>query len=328
MTKIFITGATSSIGAHLVKFLLKEDTLLHLLVRKNPGFELFNHPRIVLFEGDLSSEETLLKAMEGCSQVYHLAANASVWQKDPKVYFDTNVQGTKTILETAYKRKINRVVVTSSAGVLGPSIKSIISETKAREIDFFNEYESSKAMSELLIHNYVCERGLDVVIVSPTRVYGPILFGPISSTTLLIDKFVNGKWKIYPGTGKEIGNYAYIEDVAMGHVLAMKNGIKGDTYILGGTNCNYIEFYRMMGKLSGIKRRMFVIPKFMQSLFATVQLMNAKLFGIKPAITPKWLAKGYYNWEVSSDKAISTIGYCITPMEKALDNTIQSISKN
>jgi len=114
----------------------------------------------------------------------------------------------------------------------------------------------------------------------------------------------------------------------MGHVLAMKNGIKGDTYILGGTNCNYIEFYRMMGKLSGIKRRMFVIPKFMQSLFATLQLMNAKLFGIKPAITPKWLAKGYYNWEVSSDKAISTIGYCITPMEKALDNTIQSISKN
>lgn len=328
MTKIFITGATSSIGAHLVKFLLQEDTFLHLLVRKNPGFELFNDPRVVLFEGDLSSEETLLKAMEGCSQVYHLAANASVWQKDPKVYFDTNVIGTQAILDAAIKRKINRVVVTSSAGVLGPSITSIISETKARELDFFNEYESSKAMSDLLIHNYVSEKGLDVVIVSPTRVYGPILFGPISSTTLLIDKFVNGKWRIYPGTGKEIGNYAYIEDVAMGHVLAMKNGIKGDTYILGGTNCTYIKFYRMLGKLSGIKRRMFVVPKFMQKLFATIQLMNAKLFGIKPAITPKWLAKGYYNWEVSSDKAISTIGYSITPMEKALDNTLQSISKN
>ncbi len=328
MTKIFITGATSSIGAHLVKFLLLEDTVLHLLVRKNPGFELFNDPRIVIFKGDLSSEETLLKAMEGCSQVYHLAANASVWQKDPKVYFDTNVRGTKAILDAAIKRKINRVVVTSSAGVLGPSITSIISETKARELDFFNEYESSKALSELLINNYISEKGLDVVIVSPTRVYGPILIGPISSTTLLIDKFVNGKWRIYPGTGKEIGNYAYIEDVAMGHVLAMKNGIKGDTYILGGTNCTYIEFYGLLGKLSGIKRRMFVVPKFMQKLFASIQLINAQLFGMKPAITPKWLAKGYYNWEVSSDKAISTIGYRTTPLEKGINNTLQSISKN
>ncbi|MEN9998226.1 MAG: hypothetical protein RI922_1216 [Bacteroidota bacterium] len=328
MTKIFITGATSSIGAHLVKFLLQEDTKLHLLVRKNPGFELFNDPRILLFEGDLSSEETILNAMEGCSQVYHLAANASVWQKDPKVYFETNVRGTQTILEAALKSNIDRVVVTSSAGVLGPSITNIVSETKAREMDFFNEYESSKAISELLIHNYVCEKRLDVVIVSPTRVYGPILFGPISSTTLLIDKFINGKWRIYPGTSKEIGNYAYIEDVATGHILAMKNGIKGDTYILGGTNCTYIEFYGLLITLSGVKRRMFVVPRFIQKLFATIQLMNAQLFGIKPAITPKWLAKGYYNWEVSSDKAISTIGYSITPMKKGLEKTIQSISKN
>lgn len=327
MTKIFITGATSSIGAHLVKFLLQEDTLLHLLVRKNPGFELFNHPRIVLFEGDLSSEETLLKAMEGCSQVYHLAANASVWQKDPKVYFDTNVQGTKTILEAALKSKINRVVVTSSAGVLGPSIKSIISETKAREIDFFNEYESSKAMAELMIHNYVCEKGLDIVVVSPTRVYGPILFGPISSTTLLVDKFLNGNWRIYPGTGKEIGNYAFIEDVALGHILAMKNGTKGDNYILGGINCTYAEFYNKLSKLSGINRRMLVVPKFIQTTFATIQILNAKLFGIKPSITPKWLAKGYYNWEVSSNKAISHLGYSITPMDEGLKKTIQTLSK-
>lgn len=327
MTKIFITGATSSIGAHLVKFLLQEDTLLHILVRKNPSFYLFNDPRVVLFEGDLSSEETILKAMEGCSQVYHLAANASVWQKEPKVYFETNVRGTQTILEAALKSKIDRVVVTSSAGVLGPSLSSLVSETKAREIDFFNEYESSKAMVELLIHNYVCEKGLDVVIVSPTRVYGPILFGPISSTTLLIDKFINGKWRIYPGTGKEIGNYAYIEDVAMGHILAMKNGIKGDTYILGGINCTYIEFYNILGKLSSTNRRMFVVPKFIQKTFATIQLLNANLFGIKPAITPKWLAKGYYNWEVSSNKAISNLGYSITPLDKGLENTIRTINK-
>lgn len=327
MTKIFITGATSSIGAHLVKFLLQEDTLLHILVRKKPTFDLFNHPRIMFFEGDLSSEETLLKAMEGCSQVYHLAANASVWQKDPNVYFETNVRGTQTILEAALKSKIKRVIMTSSAGVLGPSLTSIVSETKAREIDFFNEYESSKAMAELMIHNYVCEKGLDIVVVSPTRVYGPILFGPISSTTILVDKFLNGNWRIYPGTGKEIGNYAYIEDVAMGHMLAMKNGTKGETYILGGINCTYAEFYNKLSKLSGINRRMLVVPKFIQTTFATIQMLNAKLFGIKPSITPKWLAKGYYNWEVSSNKAISHLGYSITPMDVGLKKTIQTLSK-
>lgn len=327
MTKIFITGATSSIGMHLVQLLLTEEVTLHLLVRSKKKCVRFQHPRIVLFEGDLHAIETINQAMKGCDQVYHLAANASVWLKKSGDYFNVNVEGTRNVLDVACSNKIKKVVVTSSAGVYGPSISSPIYEQKAREIDFFNEYESSKALAELLVHRYVVEKGLNAVIVSPTRVYGPILYGPVTSTTLLIDKYVNGSWRIYPGTGNEIGNYAYIEDVAFGHILAMNNGKKGHHYILGGENCNYVDFYKSLSDVSTIHRTMFRVPNWIQLSVAWFQLTRAKILGVPPAITPKWLAKGKYNWEVNCSKAQNELGYSITPLEIGLSKTVKSLQK-
>ena len=94
---------------------------------------------------------------------------------------------------------MQKVVVTSTGGVFGPSINEIVTEEKIRDIDFLNEYEGSKTFAELKIMKFVNEHDLDVVIVSPTRVYGPFIFGFPSSTTLMIDKYINHSCRIYPG---------------------------------------------------------------------------------------------------------------------------------
>lgn len=325
--KIFISGATSSIGSYVVNFLLEQGHSLNLLVRNSKNCLFINNPNISIFEGDLNNKQLLLDAMKDCNQAYHMAAIAKVWLKDPTVFFETNLTGTMNLLHAAFENKVNKVVVTSTAGVFGPSINSIISESKNREMDFFNEYESSKALSELKIKEFVIEKKMDIVIVSPTRVYGPLLHGKPASTNLLIDKFINGSWRILPGTGKEIGNYAYIEDVANGHILAMQNGKSGHTYILGGENCSYFLFYNKLGQLSQINRRMITVPLFFQNIFASIQLFLAKTAGIEPSITPKWVAKGKYNWEVSSKKAIEELGYTITPLEDGLKKTINYLVK-
>ena len=106
---------------------------------------------------------------------------------------------------------------------------------------------------------------------------------------MMIDKYVNKNWRIYPGTGKEIGNYIYVEDAAMGHVLAMEKGRSGECYILGGENLTYIQFFQAIAACSGIKRKMIVTPYFIQKLVAHLQLFMANCFGKEPDIVPNWL---------------------------------------
>jgi len=323
--KIFVSGSTGSIGAHLVKMLSDRGHTTHVLVRSLEKAKNLTFANVIPFKGDITDKKSVDKAMKGCRQAYHVAAFASVWAKDTGKFYKINVGGTVNVLQSAVDYNVEKVVVTSTAGVLGPSLHGVITEEKIRDIDIFNEYEGSKVMAESMIKDFVNIHDLDVVIVSPTRVYGPFIFGTPSSTTLLVDKYVNHSWRFYPGTGKELGNYAYIEDVALGHILAMEKGRKGHTYLLGGENFDYVTFYNKLGNVTGIKRKMFKVPIWVQMTFAGYQLFMAEWFGETPMITPKWIAKGRYNWELSPEKAIRELGLTITPIDEGLRKTVEYV---
>ncbi len=320
--KIFITGATGYIGSVLTKKLAEEGHKIHILVRSTDKAKQLEHKNVSIFKGDLFLKKDLLKAMQGCSQVYHLAALAKVWAKNKNSFFHVNVTGTKNVLDAAIICKIKRVVVCSTAGVYGASLNGIISEDSTRTCDFFNEYESSKAMSESMIKNYIIQQKLDIVIASPTRVYGPYSIGKPESVTFMIEKYIKKEWKIIPGNGDKIGNYIFINDVINGLRLAMLKGKKGHTYILGGTNHNLLAFFNTLIKVSKIKVRMYKIPVWLIMLFAQIQYFLAQNFNITPLLTPKWIAKTKYNWEVSSKKAQKELGLEITPLETGLKKTV------
>ncbi len=322
--KVFITGGTGSIGAHLVKMLSERGYETHVLARNEAKAKLLDFPGVKFFKGDILDKASIDKAMEGCEQAYHLAACAKVWAKDTAEFFDMNVVGTENVLKSAKEHGVKRVVVTSTAGVLGPSLRGTITEEKTRDIDFFNEYEGSKAATESKVKDYIVQHGLDCVIVSPTRVYGPFLFGESSSITLMIDKYINKTWRLYPGNGTQTGNYIYIEDAALGHILAMEKGKTGHTYLLGGENYSFVEFFGMIREISGVKVKLWVIPHWAQVLFARFQVFKAK-FGGTPLITEKWIARGKYNWVLSPKKAVEELGLPITPVREGLKKTIDTL---
>ena len=93
--KIFITGATGYIGQRLMDTLIKNGSEVNALVRTVPTDPLIKHPKLKFFEGDLLDKISLKKAMAGCDQVYHLAAYARPWAKNPKTYFEVNFAKTK-----------------------------------------------------------------------------------------------------------------------------------------------------------------------------------------------------------------------------------------
>lgn len=318
--RIFITGGTGFIGQKLAKNLADEGHEVVALIRSKNKAQDLQHERISFVEGDLFSTDALNAGMEGCDEVYHLAAFASVWAKDD-TFEKVNINGTLNILDVAKAQGVKKTLVTSTAGVIGPAIDGPVHEDTPRQVDFFTPYESSKYESELKIRDYV-QNGQHVVIVNPTRVYGPGPLNVSNSVTKLVKQYIEGKWKFMPGDGMSTGNYVYVEDVINGHKLAMQNGRAGERYLLGGEDATYHELFDTIAQIGGKKHKLYKMPLGVMLTFGKMQLFMAENFGRQPMITPGWVRKYLYEWRVSSEKARNELGYEITPLKEGIQETV------
>ena len=307
--KIFISGSTGFIGNKLSLSLAESGETVHALYRSKSKLDLIQHKNIQAFKGDILDLESLEIAMKGCEQVYHTAAFAKAWIKDPSKIYDLNVDGALNVINIALKLKVKKVVITSTAGVLGASGDNSIDESTDPE-KHFSHYENSKSILEKKIRE-INSGNTEIVIVNPSRVYGPGILSQSNGVTSLIQKFMLGKWRIIPGNGSNIGNYIYIDDVVEGHILAMKSGKNRERYILGGDNISYKEFFNILDEILETKTTMIKLPVFIMLFFARI-LMFLTLFGIPPKITPSLVKKYNMNFRLSTAKAEKELGF--TPM--------------
>jgi nucleoside-diphosphate-sugar epimerase len=321
MKKVFITGATGYIGWELTKRLLSSNCIVHAYCRSDPDPDRFNHPNLKIFKGDLLDLPAIERAMTGCEEAFHLAAYARVWAKHPETFFHVNVLGTVNILNAAQHTGVRKVVFTSTGGTFGASNGKPITEAQARTMDFFTEYESSKFIAEEQVQHFV-RKGLDVSIVHPVRVYGPGIMTESNALTMMIKAYVEGNWHIIPGTGEAIGCFSFISDVVNGHLLAMENGKPGEKYILGGVNASFNEFFGLLKDITGKGFFMVRLPMPVMLLYGYKEELLARWFNVEPQITRKWIRKYNYNMSCSSEKAISELGYSITPLEKGVYKTL------
>ena len=326
MTKIFVTGATGFIGERLCQRLAHEGYEVHALFRNISKTGKLKHPNIRLFRGDIQDAETITIAMKNCVYVFHMAANAQVWAKQKELFYDINYKATQIIFDLANKLYVKRVIFTSTAGVIGPSINGKVNEESVRSTGFFSEYERTKHLAETLAKTYV-EKGLDIVIVNPTRVYGPGELSVSNSVTKMIKQYLQGRFRFLPGNGKSIGNYVYVDDVVQGHMLALKHGNTGERYILGGSNVSYEAFFHQLAELSNKKYRMIRLPLALMIVIAYVMLVWTKITGLKPLITPGWVKKFNHNWDVSSDKAINELKYDPLSLKEGFIKTMEWLNR-
>jgi nucleoside-diphosphate-sugar epimerase len=320
--KIFITGATGYIGNNLAKRLADEGHTIHALNRSSEKAYLLNHDNIQLFEGDITDPASLKNAMKGCEQVYHLAAYARVWAKDPAIYHRLNVESTRHVLDAARHHEINEIVFTSTAGVLGPSGKRPVRENDKRIGDILNEYEETKTQAEAMCRDYCNKYGMRIVIVNPPRVYGPGVESESNALTKLAKLYVQGKWRILPGDGKRTGSYVHVDDVVNGHILAMEKGRGGERYTLSGVNASYSEFFNILANVSGKKVTLFPMPVWLMVLAGYGMVGYTKLTGKPPLLTPKWIKKYLYDWSLSCEKAEQELGYTYRSLEQGLRETV------
>ncbi len=327
MNKIFITGATGFIGSNLARKLANEGVLVHALVRKNSAISTIRHRNIKLFYGNLLDIKSLDTAINGCSQVYHLAAYAKNYARDNNLFNKINVEGTENVLVMAKKHSVTKIIYTSTSLVFGPSNKIETNESHLNNNNPYNDYDRSKMLAEEVIHNFIL-LGMKIITVYPTRVFGPGPLNESNAVTKMIVDYLRGKWRLKLSDGNAIGNYVYVNDLVDGLIAAMKYGNKGSKYVLGGANISYNKFFETVSEITGKQRFMLGVPAKIALMYSKIEEELANRFNRYPLITPGWIKVFLDDWAFSSSKAVLEINYKITPLKSALNSTIDWINHN
>jgi len=323
--KVFVTGGTGFIGTKLVERLVSENHEVAVLLRRDSFPEFAGREKISFIMGDLFDEAALKKGVTGCDWVFHLAAFTKPWAKDPLLIARTNVTGTINVLEAAKRSNVRKVIITSTAGTMGHSYDgTAVGERTNTDPLLHTLYEKTKAEAEKIAIDY-SRKGLNIVIVNPTRVYGPGILSESNSMTKILKSYISGWWRIIPGNGHTIGNYVFIDDVVSGHILAARSGRSGERYILGGENVSFREFFRIAGEVSGTARHMISLPFGLLKGVIKIIRFFSRISGIPPVITMEWLDKYSKDWILSGEKANQELGYIITPLREGIFKTVNWI---
>ena len=333
----FVTGATGFIGTKLIEKLVDRGIRVRGLSRReNPqpppclsgeGGNIFAHELVELVRGDVTDRESVFHGMEGCDYCFHLAAYAKNWAPSREVFYKTNIEGTRSVFDAVKAFGVRRVVWTSTCLTTGPTPPGAIGdETMIHNDEFFTLYEETKTLMEREAVAMAAE-GFPVVIVNPTRVFGPGQLTEANSCIRLIDEYDRGLAPFLLNRGVNVGNWVLVDDVAEGHILAMERGRIGQRYLLGGDNASLKELLEMVDKVSGRRHLQIPLLTYAPMVFAWLQRKRAEWFGIYPTITPGWIKTFATDWAYRCDKAKAELGYRFTPLSDGIQSTYQWIQR-
>ncbi|KAL7114313.1 hypothetical protein ACP275_04G112700 [Erythranthe tilingii] len=229
---VCVTGAGGFIASWLVKQLLEKGYTVRGTVR-NPEDPKNSHlreldgaeERLILCKADLNDYESLRAAINGCDGVFHTASPVT---DDPEQMVEPAVNGAQNVIRAAAEAKVRRVVLTSSIGAvyMDPNRHpdKVVDETCWSDLDFCkatkNWYCYGKAVAEKAAWDSAKELGVDLVVLNPVLVLGPLLQSTVNASVLHILKYLTGSAKTYVNS---VQAYVHVEDVAKAHILLFEN---------------------------------------------------------------------------------------------------------
>ena len=324
--KVLLTGATGYIGHQLAMELAERNFIVHALVRDLASDKIPKHDNIVTFKGDICDLRSIKKAVTNCDYVFHAAAFTDLKCNKIDNFYRTNVIGTTNVLQASLDEQIKKVVYTSTLSVFGPALFNVpITEEQPRLNSYSNDYELTKKMSEEEVLKFV-KKGLPCTILNVTRVYGPGLKTFSNGVNAIITKIMQDRTLYVPSKLEVEANYVYIDDVVNAELLAAENGGSGEKYIIGGENIDYEGLFRKIKTIS--KSNISIIKvnyKFIKNVIGFISSLN-NLLGLTPPLTPKVLDSLFTNRSATSQKAISSLNYTITPLNRGLAQTIKYLT--
>ncbi|MCL5105097.1 MAG: NAD-dependent epimerase/dehydratase family protein [Armatimonadetes bacterium] len=319
MKKVFVTGGTGFVGAHVVRKLVERGDRVTALVRLQSNTSLIQRLPVEYVVGNVTKMDSFLPALEGIDELYHVAADYRLWARDAREIYFNNVSGTLNVMEAALRQHVPKVVYTSTVGCLGiPNDGSPGDEdTPVTRNELVGHYKKSKYDAERIALDYA-RKGLNVVIVNPSTPVGPGDIKPTPTGKIVLD-FLNGKMRGYVDTGL---NLVAVEDVAEGHLLAARKGRIGERYILGNRNVTLREILETLAVITSRKSPTLRVPGWVALAAAIADTAAARLSDREPNIPIEGVLMSRKKMFFSADKAICELGLPQSPIEDALAGSV------
>ena len=304
-----VTGAAGFLGSTIVRQLVEKNKRVRAFVLPNDKSVEYLPSNIEIVKGDLldiDSLENLFKdSNKYITYVMHIASIVTVDPEYSQLVMDVNVKGTKNIIDMSIKYNIKRLLYCSSTGAIPELKKGKISETESfDENKVLGCYSKSKALATKLVLSY--KDSLDVVVVHPSGILGPNDYAKGETTRVLID-IINGKMKA--GINGSF-NLCDVRDLANGAILALKNGKRGECYILANDMVSFKKFAKMISKeAKNNKKVKLFLPIWLSNIIAKKMEKKAKKNGTKPLMTTFSVYNLARNNDFSSEKAKKELGY-------------------
>lgn len=315
MGRTLLTGASGFIGSHLARALAARGDELTLLMRrtaKTDHLEGLDYNRAT---GDVTDRRAVRRALEGADRVFHVAGRTSLRPEDRDAVFETNVRGTRVVLEEALAAKVTRAVLTSSVGAIGPAAPrgTVDESTPFTAGELGIAYVNSKHEAEVEALR-LAAKGLPLVIVNPSFALGPD--SPGGTSMNLVRRFLLGRIPAYVDGGLNIVD---VRDVATGHVLADEKGVEGERYILGGRNFTLDRLFADLSRLSGVPAPALKLP----ASVASGGLGLEALTRLPLPITADEIRSGALWWTCRNTKAKRELGFKPRPHEETLEDAVR-----
>jgi nucleoside-diphosphate-sugar epimerase len=235
---VLVTGGSGFIGCRLVERLIeRHGARVRVLVRDVGRASRVATFPVEIVRGSILDGGAMQRAAQGCDTIFHCAYGTAGSQGDRA---RTNLDGTRRVLEAALAVGARRVVDLSTLMVYGETAAGDLDETAPRR-RFGDPYADSKRAAERLAVRWAGERGLPVVILQPTAVYGP--YGGVW-TELPLRQLATGRVPLIDH-GRGLANAVYVDDLVSAMLLAAtRDGVEGEAFLISGAESEpWSDFY-------------------------------------------------------------------------------------
>ncbi len=313
---VLVTGATGLIGNAIAHRLAGQGHQVRALVRDPDKAARLLPASVELVRGDITAPESLPTAMRGVERVFHAAGMPEQWQKDPSIFDRVNRQGTVNVLQAALDAKVNRVVYTSTMDVFAAPRGGTLVETNIDAAPKPTHYERSKQAAEREAEAFR-QRGLDLVYVNPSAVYGP---SPVHvGLNSLFIQVLNKQAPLLPPGGMSV---VYVDGCTDVHLAAAERGVSGERYLVSDEHVSTTALAGATLQAAGGGRPPPTGPAFLLQGLAAVSEPLARVFGFTPLVARGQLSFMLWDARVDASKARRELGFRPTPLAEGVARTV------
>jgi len=314
-----VTGASGFLGSHVTRQLVERGENVRVLLRASSNNRAIADLPLEYVTGDLRDSASLERALTGVTRVFHVAADYRLWAKRKQDIYDSNVGGTRNLLEAAKRAGVSQFIYTSTVATIAVDRPEHPSEfTDAKLEEMVGHYKRSKWQAERLVLDSA-KQGFPATVAMPTTPVGPWDWKPTPTGKIILD-FLNGKMPGYVETGL---NFVGVEDCAAGHLLISDKGRIGERYLLGAENLTLKEMLDTLAKITGLSAPKLKIPHGLALGVAYANTIFSRLLGREPGIPVEGVRIAQHMMFVNAGRAQKELGFKPGSVAAALERAVR-----